>query len=52
VEEDDLGFVVVGPVGLLFGLLVGYSWLGKKIFGKVYRISAYIHIQMLSSEFK
>jgi hypothetical protein len=28
--EDEVGFAVVGPVGLLFGLLlVGYSWLGK-----------------------
>jgi hypothetical protein len=31
VEEDNQGFVVVGPVELLFGLLVGYSWLGKKL---------------------
>jgi hypothetical protein len=37
--EDEVVFAVVGPVGLLFGLMVGYSWLGK-IFQKVYRISA------------
>jgi hypothetical protein len=38
VEKDDLGFVVVRPVGMLFVLLLGYSWLGK-IFGKLHRIS-------------
>jgi hypothetical protein len=31
VEKDDLGFAVVRPVGLLFVLLLGYSWLGKNI---------------------
>jgi hypothetical protein len=38
VEEGSLGFVVAGPVGLLFGPLVGYSSLGKN-FRKIYRIS-------------
>jgi hypothetical protein len=35
--EDEVGFVVVGPDGLLFGFLVGYSWLGKnKSAGSMY----------------
>jgi hypothetical protein len=32
VKEDDVEFVVVGPYEMLFRLLVGYSWLGKKSF--------------------
>jgi hypothetical protein len=35
VEEDGLGFVVVGLVELLFGVLVGYSWLGKKLLQRI-----------------
>jgi hypothetical protein len=32
--EDEVGSVVVGPIRLLFGLLMGYSWLGKKCSGR------------------
>jgi hypothetical protein len=39
VEEDDVGFVVVGLDELLFGLLVGYSWLRKKSSGRYIEFS-------------
>jgi hypothetical protein len=49
VEEDDLGFVVVGLVGLLFELLVGYSYLWKKSSGRYIGLAGKNHPSVVTA---